>query len=302
MTGAGPLAVKGAEGPTWVLAAPVTIPQGATSTVVIRFQMPGRPRIDDPGALGPDPNRAVDLGRHVVRRRRPGHDLVVTGGPGQGAGGPTSRALRVLRISKSGVVTAWRERERLLRSKGADLTLVTAVRWEEGGSMVPFTADGDTFAVPVRTVGRHPNLFVYDPTGAVAVARLVAVGPHRPARGAVRPGRGRGAGAVPDPVAPHPVRGVVGPEHRQALPAAVPVVRALVPPAGGRCLHLQCGGRRDPPAEGPRRGAGAAAARRRRRAVPAPGPRRAGGAAAHRVRGPSDPPQGGGRAARGGGR
>ncbi len=42
MTGAGPLAVKGAEGPTWVLAAPVTIPQGTTSTVVIRFQMPGR--------------------------------------------------------------------------------------------------------------------------------------------------------------------------------------------------------------------------------------------------------------------
>ena len=41
MTGAGPLAVKGAEGPTWVLAAPVTIPQGTTSTVVIRFQMPG---------------------------------------------------------------------------------------------------------------------------------------------------------------------------------------------------------------------------------------------------------------------
>ncbi len=42
MTGAGPLAVRGAEGPTWVLAAPVTIPQGTSSTVVIRFRMPGR--------------------------------------------------------------------------------------------------------------------------------------------------------------------------------------------------------------------------------------------------------------------
>jgi glycosyltransferase involved in cell wall biosynthesis len=73
------------------------------------------------------------------------------------------RALRVLRISKSGVVSAWRERERLLRALGADLTLVTAVRWEEGGSMVTFTDAGDRFVVPVRTYGRHPNLFVFDP-------------------------------------------------------------------------------------------------------------------------------------------
>ena len=41
MTGAGPLAVKGAEGPTWVIAAPVSIPAGSSSTVVIRFRMPG---------------------------------------------------------------------------------------------------------------------------------------------------------------------------------------------------------------------------------------------------------------------
>jgi len=41
MTGAGPVAVKGADGPTWVVAAPVTIPQGASSTVVVRFLMPG---------------------------------------------------------------------------------------------------------------------------------------------------------------------------------------------------------------------------------------------------------------------
>ena len=84
---------------------------------------------------------------------------MTAGGVGGGPG------LRVLRISKSGVVTAWRERERLLRARGADLTLVTAVRWEEGGSMVPFTADGDDFVVPVRTLGRHPNLFVFGPVG-----------------------------------------------------------------------------------------------------------------------------------------
>jgi hypothetical protein len=41
VTGAGPLAVKGGEGPTWVVAAPVTVPQGTTSTVVVRFRMPG---------------------------------------------------------------------------------------------------------------------------------------------------------------------------------------------------------------------------------------------------------------------
>ncbi len=84
-------------------------------------------------------------------------------GPVADAGAAPTRALRVLRISKSGVVTAWRERERLLRAGGADLTLVTAVAWEEGGSLVPFTADGDEFVVPIRTFGRHPNLFVFEP-------------------------------------------------------------------------------------------------------------------------------------------
>jgi len=29
--------------------------------------------------------------------------------------------------------------------------------------MVEFTSDGDDFAVPVRTAGRHPNLFLFDP-------------------------------------------------------------------------------------------------------------------------------------------
>ncbi len=89
------------------------------------------------------------------------------------SGAPDPGALRVLRVSHSGVVTAWRQRERLLRSLGADLTLVTAVRWEEGGSMVPFSDDGDGFAVPVRTLGRHPNLFCYDP---VALWRILGEG------------------------------------------------------------------------------------------------------------------------------
>jgi glycosyltransferase involved in cell wall biosynthesis len=76
---------------------------------------------------------------------------------------PARTGPRVLRISHSAVVTAWRQRERLLRAGGVDLTLVTASQWDEGGALVPFTSDGDTFARSARTFGRHPNLFVFDP-------------------------------------------------------------------------------------------------------------------------------------------
>ena len=41
MTGGGPLAVKGAEGPTWAVGAPVTLGQGTSVTVVTRFVLPG---------------------------------------------------------------------------------------------------------------------------------------------------------------------------------------------------------------------------------------------------------------------
>lgn len=80
------------------------------------------------------------------------------GGVPDGPGGP-----HVLRIAHSGVVAAWRERERQLRTLGADLTLVSAARWEEGGSPVDLEPDGDRFVVAARTLGRHPNLFLYDP-------------------------------------------------------------------------------------------------------------------------------------------
>jgi glycosyltransferase involved in cell wall biosynthesis len=82
-------------------------------------------------------------------------------------------ALRVLRISHSGVVTAWRQRERELRRRDIDLTLLTARRWEEGGSPVEFVPEGDTFAVPARTLGHHPNLFAFDP---VVLWRLLGSG------------------------------------------------------------------------------------------------------------------------------
>jgi len=71
--------------------------------------------------------------------------------------------MRVLRVSHSAVVSAWRERERELRRAGADVRLITARRWNEGGSDVPFMPDGDDFAEGARTIGRHPNLFAYNP-------------------------------------------------------------------------------------------------------------------------------------------
>ena len=88
---------------------------------------------------------------------------MATTATGTGSGPRDPSRLRVLRISHSAVVTAWRQRERLLRRDGFALTLATAERWEEGGSLVAFTPAGDEFAVPVRTIGTHPNLFVFDP-------------------------------------------------------------------------------------------------------------------------------------------
>lgn len=71
--------------------------------------------------------------------------------------------MRVLRISHSGVVDAWRERERVARRMGHDVTSVTATVWDEGGRDVPLEPRPGEDVVGVRTLGRHPALFVYDP-------------------------------------------------------------------------------------------------------------------------------------------
>ncbi len=84
MTGAGPLAVKSAEGPTWLLAAPVTIPQGTTSTVVVRFVMPGSHGSMDLVPSARIPAGAMDVRGQVVRRHG-GHDVLVVNGA---RGGP----------------------------------------------------------------------------------------------------------------------------------------------------------------------------------------------------------------------
>lgn len=71
--------------------------------------------------------------------------------------------MRVLRIAHHGVVAQWRERERELRDLGEDVTLVSARRWNEGGRRVSFESEGDEFVTVARTLGAHPNAFVYDP-------------------------------------------------------------------------------------------------------------------------------------------
>ncbi len=71
--------------------------------------------------------------------------------------------MRVLRLSHSAVVGAWRERERRQRARGDDVTVVSAVRWNEGGSEVPLRAQPGEPVRGVRTIGTHPALFLYDP-------------------------------------------------------------------------------------------------------------------------------------------
>lgn len=63
----------------------------------------------------------------------------------------------------SAVVDAWRERERELRRLGHPVHLITAQRWNEGGSEVHLEACEGEQVEGLRTFGRHPALFVYDP-------------------------------------------------------------------------------------------------------------------------------------------
>lgn len=71
--------------------------------------------------------------------------------------------MRVLRVSHSAVVDAWRERERLLRARGLTVRVLSARAWDEGGREVRLAARPGEDVVGVRTVGRHPALFWYDP-------------------------------------------------------------------------------------------------------------------------------------------
>ena len=71
--------------------------------------------------------------------------------------------MRVLRISHSGTVDAWRERERVVRRHGHQVTSVVATVWDEGGRPVRLDARPGEDVIGVPTFGRHPALFIYDP-------------------------------------------------------------------------------------------------------------------------------------------
>ncbi|GAA3750859.1 hypothetical protein GCM10022240_00140 [Microbacterium kribbense] len=71
--------------------------------------------------------------------------------------------MRVLRVAHHGVVSAWRERERRLIAQGADVQLISAAAWNEGGRTVPLDVEGDRFVTGARTIGRHPSVFLFDP-------------------------------------------------------------------------------------------------------------------------------------------
>lgn len=74
-----------------------------------------------------------------------------------------SSRLRVLRVSHSAVVDAWRDRERALRARGHEVHTLSALAWDEGGSLVRLSPRPGEPVAGVRTIGRHPALFLYDP-------------------------------------------------------------------------------------------------------------------------------------------
>lgn len=71
--------------------------------------------------------------------------------------------MRILRVSHSAPVDAWRERERELRRRGHRVTLLSARAWREGGRVVRLRPRPGEDVTGVRTVGRHPALFLYAP-------------------------------------------------------------------------------------------------------------------------------------------
>jgi glycosyltransferase involved in cell wall biosynthesis/GT2 family glycosyltransferase len=71
--------------------------------------------------------------------------------------------MKVLRVSHSAVVDAWRGRERGLRARGVDVRLLSARTWDEGGTAVDLVRRPGEKVLGVRTIGSHPALFLYDP-------------------------------------------------------------------------------------------------------------------------------------------
>jgi glycosyltransferase involved in cell wall biosynthesis/GT2 family glycosyltransferase len=66
-------------------------------------------------------------------------------------------------VSHSAVVDEWRGRERALTDLGVDVALFSARAWHAGGVPVELRARPGERVIGVRTIGRHPALFLYDP-------------------------------------------------------------------------------------------------------------------------------------------
>lgn len=83
------------------------------------------------------------------------------------------RSLQVLRVFHSAVVTAYRRRDHELRRLGADETLLVPLRWNEGGRDVDIelSAEEEPWVVPIKSWGRHPYRFIYDPLALVRAMR-----------------------------------------------------------------------------------------------------------------------------------
>lgn len=71
--------------------------------------------------------------------------------------------MRVLRVSHSAAVDQWRGRERALTALGVDVRLLSARRSFEGAGVIELVRREDEAVTGVRTLGRHPALFLYDP-------------------------------------------------------------------------------------------------------------------------------------------
>ena len=127
--------------------------------------------------------------------------------------------MRVLRVSHSAVVDAWRERERSSARAASTSSCSCRDRWDEGGTEVPLRRRPGEPVTASRTSGRHPALFVYDPR-PLWTRPGSSRGRHRHPRGAVRPrDRGDPAAAAAAPAA-GALLALLRAEHRQALSRA----------------------------------------------------------------------------------
>ena len=138
--------------------------------------------------------------------------------------------MRVLRISHSAVVSAWRERERVLRARGVELQLSRRAEWVEGGAPGPIRTrrrrlrdrrpDLGQSSESVRVCpaadlagarcGDWDVLDIHEEPCSLAAAEILMLRALRRLRDAVH--------------------ALFGAEHRQALPAAVSLDRDA-----GRC-------------------------------------------------------------------